>query len=121
MVRVFPPIVCRLLARPKGLMGRSQRPLTDEEIAQASGLTVDTVRLLSTLHSWDDVSVGRFLAFTRGCNIDFDDTTAMDRHWRYLDRRRPTWDYLKRDSQWLTRWQPMLLAHAKYLKPQFTK
>jgi hypothetical protein len=111
-VQYFPPAVCRILARPANARGRSQRPLTDEEIAQASGLPLTDVRSLSWVTSWDNVPVSKMRAFAHGCGIDLDDWSTIRQHLRFINRMRGKWftasHYLRRDQHWENRWKPLI-------------
>jgi len=75
----FPPVVCRLFARHRwGL------PLDNRELAERSGLSEYKVVSMSTLTSWDSVTVGDMRAFLRGCGLDFDRRESMNRIGCYL-------------------------------------
>lgn len=112
----FPPIVCRLLARtgPKG----RQRPMTDEEIAKASGLPVSTVISLSWMTSWNDVSCGNMLRFSKACGVDYSNALAMRNHVKYL-KLRSRFVYLRRDPEWNTRWSKMYDTYVDFLKQKY--
>lgn len=100
----FPPVACRLLARkqmPKG----GVEPLSDEEIAAASGFTVPEVAKLSKKTSWMDVSVDTMLRFTRACGIDFDDRDSLRLHTAFLNTSRMK--YLRKRPDWTLRWLPL--------------
>jgi hypothetical protein len=120
LLQEFPPIVCRLMARDLRAMGNRQRPLTDKEIARRSGLTEPEVVFISAQHTWEEISVGKMMAFTRGCGIDFDNPRVIDQHRRYLTRRLPSWSYLRRDKEWDSRWRPMIQRHSDYLRSKAT-
>jgi hypothetical protein len=71
----FPPSIVRLMAREG--RGRANRWLTDEEVAIASGLTLDRVNELKLKQSWDDVVLSDIRKFCAGCG--FDPTSSHDR------------------------------------------
>jgi len=64
----MPPAMVRLIARkPDG----RRRPMTNAEIAEASGLSEDRVKEISMLTTWDDVPVGETYAFCSGCGVTY--------------------------------------------------
>lgn len=70
----LPPILCRLLARhPNG------SPLTTWEIASSSGLLPIRVLVISEMMSWNAVPLDDHFAFTRGCQMSFDNARQMKR------------------------------------------
>jgi len=115
----FPPVACRLLARTS-IKGWSQRPLTDKEIADSSGLPIWKVRSLSELFTWDDTDLNTIKSFTFGCGIDFDNAATMADNRRLARDRLPDTKnhYLRRDPDWETRWMPLLTAYSTYLDEQ---
>jgi hypothetical protein len=114
----FPPVVCRLLAR-KGPKGR-QRPMTEDEIAEDSGLPVATVLSLSWLTSWDDVRCSQMLAFSKACGVDFSDAIIMRKHVKYLNLR-SRFCYLRRDPEWHSKYGKMLDIYRAYLKEKYAQ
>ena len=58
------PIECRLLARADGLWP------TNRELAGTANLPISTVRRLSELTSWEDVTVGEAMKFSTACGVD---------------------------------------------------
>lgn len=64
----IPPILCRFLARTGHGLGC--RPKTKEEIARDSGLSRETIRVVSKLQRWDGMKLTTVLAFSRGCGIN---------------------------------------------------
>jgi hypothetical protein len=106
-VERYAPCVVRLLARKQ--LGR---PLTDEEIAERSGLTVSHVAMLSQRTDWVGVDVPTMRKFLVGCGCDF---TKYKQHKRmdcYL-KSKPTFRYLRISKQWETLYQPLM---AKWLE-----
>jgi hypothetical protein len=61
---MIPPCICRLCAR------KSNRAMTIKEISDQSGLSVDTVEMISKLPSWEPVSLGYATRFSKGCGVD---------------------------------------------------
>jgi hypothetical protein len=106
---LIPPILARLLARkPHG------RPLTDDEIAKAAGLSIDQVFLIGHMTDWSQVSVADARSFLRGCGVDFCDGRQMDRVRGYLpfrSRQPTTWKYLRSSPEWKTKYAPLLLRY----------
>lgn len=73
--------MCRLIARKTNPAG----PLTTSEISERSGLSLDEVRDISKLTSWESVPIGVADDFRRACGI----TPANERyHMRYLKNSR---------------------------------
>lgn len=63
----LPPNVCRLLAREPH---QRKQARNTQQIAQHSGLSVQTVRRLSKMRSWKNVTVGQMQQFKVGCGIN---------------------------------------------------
>ena len=100
----FPPILCRLLARSRA----SGPSLSNEEICFRSKLELWNVCHISTLTSWNGVPWDQMIAFIRGCNVDFEDSVAMNRHQAYVWERKPTFRYLRRHQSWDQYYKPLL-------------
>lgn len=107
---VFPPIICRLLARTGG-KGFASRSLTDEEIAASSGLPVSEVKGIAWQTSWDSLTTSQMKAFTEACGIRFDDRRSMQLHMRLLAGDNP-FRYARRSTQW-PEFKDMLLVLRK--------
>ena len=72
------PIECRLAAR------RSWRtPLTMNEIAERSGLTMQKIRWITSQETWERVTIGDASRFRFGCGIT---PSNESRHIAYLSR-----------------------------------
>jgi len=112
-LRRFPPIVCRLLAREG--RGRTPTLLSDQQIADNSGLSVAQVKGLSHLLAWDDVTCAQMLAFSSGCGIDLSSRDSLDTHWKYIKRRR-AFTYLRAQPDYHTRWKPMYATYLDHLR-----
>jgi hypothetical protein len=100
--KTFPPILVRLLARTK-----YGKPLTTEEIAKASKLSVMEVEIISQSKSWEGIDVLKMEAFTKACRVSFTDTTEMRRVESYL-RKKPTFLYLRKHDYWRSYYLPLL-------------
>lgn len=100
----FSPVVCRLLAR-RTINHNHVVALTDEEIRDASGLTMADVKALSYTLSWDNVPLSKMLGFSKACGVDFDDRQALQRHSKMMDGNR--FAYLRRSPLWKTHFQPI--------------
>lgn len=83
----FPPCLCRLLARKPG---KSRKPLTSREIANAAGLSRDVVDQISRETSWDSIRIADMISFTRACGLDI---LHMKRHREYIKRK--NWAHLR--------------------------
>jgi len=76
-INQLPPFVCWLLAR------RNRRPITQAEIAKATGWSLKKVRRFCGLQSWDNVPLKDIDPFRMACGI----TIANERrHREYLKR-----------------------------------
>lgn len=106
----YPPILCRLLAKD----GPYGAPLTDRQIAQASGLSLYDVHFLSEKPDWEGVDLQMLRAFTSACGVSFDDPVAMKRVTVYLRGKKrggrrvpPTFRYLRKSPEWKTVFRPL--------------
>lgn len=62
------PQFCRLIARVGH--GHACRPMTNLELAQVSGLSPQTIYLLSRRSTWNTTSVEVMWRFTMACGVD---------------------------------------------------
>ena len=60
----LPPKLCRFVAH------RRRRPLSNQDIATASGLARSTVVKISNLDCWNGVRLDMIEAFTTACGVD---------------------------------------------------
>lgn len=98
----FSPCVVRLMARhPWGMA------MTDEEIADRAGVSVQLVRVMSQLLDWHGVDMPTMRSFLRACHFDFEDRTEMNRRLCYL-KSNPKWNHLRRSTEWQTLYLPLL-------------
>lgn len=108
--RRFPPGLIRLLARKK-----NSKPLTNDEIASASGLSAYEVVLISQKTDWRGIDIDTMRRFTRGCGIDLENARDVKRITVYLKGTRdangkrvaPTFRYLRRSGQWESFYRPL--------------
>ena len=99
---LIPPILVRLLARR-----RHGPPLTEVEIAKASGLDPYHVYSISNNLDWRGIDLPTMRAFTVACGVDFDNRIQMKRVESYL-KSKPTWQYLRKSPDWIVYYQPLL-------------
>lgn len=112
----FPPIVCRLLARKgRGARGKGLSPMSDQEIANRSGLSVAEVRSISWQTTWDNLPCAQMLSFSNACGIDLSCRNSIHKHSRYI-KSQHRFIYLKRDAEYDTRWKPMIATYTDYLR-----
>lgn len=122
IIHRFPPVWCRLLAvrYPANKKWQWPIPMTDEEIAESSGLSVMEVKFIGRADKWDDVSVGKMLAFMRGCRINFDNWQSFQRTRRTAGRGK--FDYLRRSPLWDSHFKYLVALwetiHAGETKPE---
>lgn len=117
----FPPLVCRLLAR-EGESNRHIKPLTDDQIAERSGLSISRVKALSWLVDWKGVEVYEMLAFSKGCGVDLSDRSKLAKHLQYVrSKRNRTWQYLKKHHEWDSRWSQMITLYQEHLIRKYAK
>lgn len=102
----FPPVAVRLLAC-KRVPGKGKVALSDEEIAQRSGLPLPEIKSLSWLVSWDNVPVRRVREFSEACGVFFTNRRSMRTLSCYL-KNRPSYKYLKKSPLWKGQFQPMI-------------
>tara|TARA_R100000808_G_scaffold24814_1_gene58527 strand:- start:18426 stop:18782 length:357 start_codon:yes stop_codon:yes gene_type:complete len=98
----YSPILCRLLARK-----RYGRPLTSQEISDASGLSLVQVEALSQQTNWNGVDISVMRRFTRSCGTDFSNGKDMRRVSDYM-RKSPTFAYLKRSKNFKQYYLPLI-------------
>lgn len=107
----YPPILCRLLARnrPGG------RAMTNEELAEKSGLDGATVHFLSSQGSWRGIDVYTLRSFTDACGIGFADAKAIKRADVYIRgrvvggrRTPPNFRHLRRSPVWNMFYKPLV-------------
>jgi hypothetical protein len=77
-MNLLPPNLCRLIARDTS---SKRKPLTTEQIAAASGLTVGEVQRISRHTSWDKVPFGSMMRFMVGCGVT---TSNFHKHLAYV-------------------------------------
>lgn len=104
----FPPVACRLLARHK-----YGKPLSSQEIAVSSGLSILRVEAISDQTSWRGIDVLELRAFTEACGIHLEDHAKMKRIEQYIARA-PKFTYLKRSSLWESYYAPLFRKWIKY-------
>lgn len=105
----YPPILVRLLARvPYG------RPLTDHEIAQASGIPVAQVWNISCCTTWDGIDVPTMRRFLTACRVDIEDDATLRRIESYM-RKNPSWRYLRKSPQWRSYYERLTRMYRKHI------
>jgi hypothetical protein len=102
----YPPLVVRLLAC-KRIPGKGKIALTDEEIAERSGLALSDIKSISWLASWDTVPMGRVKQFSEACGVYFTSRGSMRTISCYLNNR-PSYKYLRKSPMWKGQFQPMI-------------
>jgi len=102
--QVFPPILCRLLAREQ--RGGHPAALTDADLSNKSGLTMYQVSTISQLLSWDEVELSAMHRFVQACGLDFCDPKEMKRLTMYMRRGRMR--YLRKHPLWNNQFEPLL-------------
>jgi DNA-binding Xre family transcriptional regulator len=83
-------MMCRFLARKK----HGLAPMTNEDIARASGLARSTVAKLTTMDRWDNVTLKTIIAYSAACGVNICSPWRSLRFWRrrklaYLGRGTP--------------------------------
>lgn len=73
----FSPPLCRLIAR------RKRRGMTDREIADLAGWSIQKVVHIATQGSWEGITVGDMAVFMTACGVRPDNLRT---HRRYLKR-----------------------------------
>lgn len=112
--KIISPIWARLFARLP-----HSRPLTDLEIAKASGLTVDRVFIIQHMTNWNYIGMVEAEKFLRGCGVDFCNAKQMDRIRGYIPKpgrkAATTYKYLRLSPEWETKFKPLMLRARKSL------
>lgn len=106
---MFPPAIVRLLAADRS-PGKTVA-LTDEQIAERSGMKVSDVQRIYWSMSWDDVTVRDMKRFVVACNVNYGDPEVM----KVLSRRIGAdsgfkWKHLRKSPNF--RLYEQLLKHA---------
>lgn len=104
----FPPILVRLLARRQ----RYDRPMTDEEIAERSGLDLYSVKAIYWSTDWSCCSLPAMHCYLVACGIDFENREQMQRIYKYL-KRNPTWKSLRVSPHWKSLYEPLLRRYRE--------
>lgn len=105
ILKRIPPPTVRLMARRR--VGSFKIvAVSDEEIAIAANMTVDRVRAIYHLRSWDGVPLAEIQTFCRACNFDPFDGADRNRYYTYA--RTATWAYLRRSPWWETTFLPLI-------------
>ena len=73
----LPPPLCRLVARVR------RRGMTDSEVAQRAGLSVQKVVWIAVQPDWSTVTVGDMAAFMTGCGVA---PSNIRHHLRFIRR-----------------------------------
>lgn len=86
----MPPMLVRALAR----QGHGLKPMSNLDIAEASGLSTNTIVRLSRLRTWDDVTVRVLDGFSRACGVNLEAPRRQIEFWRrralaYMVRANP--------------------------------
>lgn len=103
----FRPTIVRLLARHK-----NGPPMTDEEIAERSGLLPAQVNDIAWSPEWR-TSLPAMQSFLHACEVNFESARQMNRVYYYL-RNKPQFEYLMRHPDWKRRWLPMMIQWRNY-------
>lgn len=106
----IPPILVRMLARR-----RHGPPLTDTEIATASGLAPSQVFAIAQCTDWTGIDVPTMRRFLQACGVDFEDRKQMVRIDAYL-RARPSWQYLRTSPLWRSYFEPLMCRYIQSRK-----
>lgn len=80
-INQFPPNCCRLVARKK----HGTMPMTTEEIAEKSGLSVGAVSEISRRKNWNGMRIEVIVAFSEACGVNL---LKPERHIRYMRNRK---------------------------------
>lgn len=121
-LREYPPIYVRLLAKHPGSGVSAHLAITDEEIAIASGMTIDRVREISRMNSWDPIPWGEIRRFTLACK--FDPTNPVDRRRAAAyeiackTRNKTPFQYLRNSPKFESQFLPLLQKIPQVLSQQ---
>lgn len=104
----YPPILIRLLTtrRSRSTTGSLVWVPTDQQIAEASGLSIAEVKRVGYSTSWDDIPIDSMYRFLMGCDIDLEKRRCFRRlEWM---RRHGHFSHLKRSPLWAVQFEEML-------------
>ena len=101
----YPPVFVRLYAKERN-GNRIHCALSDQEVTIRGGIDLGSVRRISKLTNWDDVTIGEAKQFCKGCN--FDPFDYLDRNRVAAYTRRGTYAFLRRSSHWETTFVPLI-------------
>lgn len=107
----LPPCAVRLLAKKGNRLPLAQQAMSDEDVAEAAGLTVATVRLISRRTDWNGVELYVARDFLRACRCDPDSRADMARIRDYLSGA-PKWKYLKHSPHFISTFKPLQKLYA---------
>lgn len=119
----FPPVLVRLLARRR-TGGKHVVALSSEEIAIASGLTLERVREIQLSENWNEITLKEAELFCLGCRFDPCNFADRNRYRAYTNqcKNNPTknwWKYLRTSPHWGSEFVP-LVQTWKRLQPSLT-
>jgi len=107
-----PPVLVRILARRR-TAGSHVEAISTEEVAITSDIPLSRVRELSTLLSWDNVTMGEAERFCRACAFDPTRPADLNRYraYSYQCKKFPAkqwFQYLRRSPWWATEFVPLI-------------
>ena len=125
--RHYPPILVRLLARK-----RNGPALTTAEITQKMVVAyyenhgeprfllthvfgAYTVNSISSELKWDTIEFGVMRAFLTACDMDFTDSTAMNRKAAYM-RLKHKFIYLRKSPEFETVLKPLIIRYRAHIE-----
>lgn len=111
-MRIYPPALCRLLARKYRGRGAMPEPMSNAEIAAAMGISdVRYVEYLATRQDWTEIALPTAVSFLKACGMDW--ASGKDMHRARVLIAQGTLKkltYLKRSPLWETELKHSLLA-----------
>ena len=95
-LQILSPLACRMLARERIKNGIRMRALTNQEIADRSGLPIARIRWLVGRTSWESVQITPpdLAAYLAGCGITQKNMSAQIRYLVRSSRKSPPMPHL---------------------------
>lgn len=107
----YPPVYVRLLAK-KGTLGRAIYALTDAELAIMTGMTIERIREISRMLTWDEVTLGECRSFCDAARFDPTVGSFRKRVYNYRARcqklNQIPFHYLRVSPKWESEFLPLI-------------
>lgn len=117
-LEVFPPTIVRLLAADRS--PGKVIALTDNQIAERSGLSVSRVQQIYWSTSWDSITCEELKLFVKACNVDFGDPEVMKVMSKRMGGKTPfKWKHLRESPNYKQFEQLIIYALKEYALKEY--